>query len=147
MPFETVENLSVDTIYILNEVIKKKNKKDYYESRRNLCLISSLLLLFGFFLLLTLDDIKTMVDPLTTFANILANPLYLFMIGLIAIMLLYHNYYQKKLKKEKDKFKSVRIEAIDYLNDSRNMNTQDQAVMIKKIMKEKHKINLYVKNS
>jgi predicted membrane protein len=146
MPIANIKNLSIETEQRLHAVIKKKKKKDRYESLRNTYLIASLLLLFGFFAFLNFAEIKASFDPFSTFANIIVNPFYLIIMTLIALFFVYHNYYQKKLKKEKDKLNAVRIEVIDYLDDSKNMNLQEQVALIKKVMKEEYDINLYVKN-
>ncbi|MEN2766651.1 DUF2663 family protein [Ornithinibacillus xuwenensis] len=146
MPIANIKNLSIETEQRLHAVIKKKKKKDRYEFLRNTYLIASLLLLLGFFAFLNFAEIEASFDPFSTFANIIVNPFYLIIMALIALFFVYHNYYQKKLKKEKDKLNAVRIEVIDYLDDSKNMNLQEQVALIKKVMKEEYDINLYVKN-
>ncbi|WP_096270084.1 DUF2663 family protein [Paucisalibacillus globulus] len=146
MPLKTVEYLSDETINKLKEVIKKSKKKKRYERLRNNSLIVALLLLLTFFSILYVVDVRYVSDPFSTFANILLNPYYLFIIGLISLSFVYYNFYQKKLKKEKDKLNNVRKEVIDYLNDSKNMNLQEKVDAIKKEMKDVYDINLYVKN-
>jgi SNF family Na+-dependent transporter len=146
MPLKDIEELSTETENILNAVIKKQNKKDKYERLRNMYLIVTLLLLLGFFVFLNMNDIRTMLDPFSTFASILLNPMYLITFVVIAFTFSYYHYYQKKLKKEKDKLNKVRAEAIDYLNDSKDLNLQDKVPRIKKMMKDDYNINLYVKN-
>ncbi|WP_010096880.1 DUF2663 family protein [Ornithinibacillus scapharcae] len=146
MPLESLDNLSADTINLLKEVIKKKKKKDRFENNRNLSLLSALSLLLIFMILLYLTDLSRVTDPFITFANILLNPFYLIMISLISLSFVYYNFFQKKLKKEKEKLNKVRTEAIEYLNDTKNMNLQDNVELIKKLMREEYDINLYVKN-
>ncbi|WP_042145196.1 DUF2663 family protein [Paucisalibacillus sp. EB02] len=146
MPLKTVENLSSETIHQLKEVIKKSNKKKRFERLRNNFLIAALLLLLVLFSILYVVDLRYVSDPFTTFANIILNPYYLFNIGLISLAFVYYNFFQKKLKKEKDKLNNVRKEVIDHLNDSKNMNLQDKVDAIKKEMKDVYDINLYVKN-
>lgn len=146
MPIEKLENLSSDTKNLLKEVMKKKQKKERYEGLRNLHLVLSLLLSLSFFILLNFFEITNILDPFSTLASIISSPFYLSLIVLIAITVLYHNFYQKKLKKAKDKLNAVRSEAIDHLNDTKNMNLQDNASTIKKMMKDEYDINLYVKN-
>jgi glucan phosphoethanolaminetransferase (alkaline phosphatase superfamily) len=146
MPLKDIEELSIETENILKAVIKKQNKKDKYEGLRNMYLIVTLLLLLGFFVFLNINDIRTMLDPFSTFASILLNPMYLITFLVIAFTFSYYRYYQKKLKKEKDKLNKVRAEAIDYLNDSKDLNLQDKVPRIKKMMKDDYNINLYVKN-
>ena len=146
MPLKTVENLTAETINQLKEVIKKSNKKKKYERLRNNTLMAALLLLLGLFTILYVGELSYVSDPFTTFANILLNPYYLFIIGLISLFFVYYNFFQKKLKKEKDKLNKVRQEVIDHLNDSKNMNLQGKVEDIKKEMKDVYDINLYVKN-
>ncbi|WP_047982991.1 DUF2663 family protein [Ornithinibacillus californiensis] len=146
MPLNSFENLSTDTTNLLKEVIKKQGKKERYEQLRNTSLISALILLLVLMTMLYLSDFSSVTDPFTTFANILLNPNYLIMIALISISFVYYNFYQKKLKKEKEKLNKVRAEAIDHLNDSKNLNLQDKVDSIKKLMKDEYDINLYVKN-
>ncbi|MGF7016118.1 DUF2663 family protein [Ornithinibacillus bavariensis] len=146
MPLRDIKNLSSETENILNAVIKRKNKKDKYKRLRDMYLIVTLLLLLGLFVYLNMNDLHTMLDPFSTFASILLNPLYLIIFSVIALTFSYFHYYQKKLKKEKDKLNRVRAEVIDYLNDSKDMNLQDKVPIIKKMMKGEYDINLYVKN-
>lgn len=146
MPLESFDNLSADTMNLLKEVIKKKKKKDRFENNRNLSLLSAISLLLIFVFMIYFTELAAVSDPFNTFANILLNPYYLFIISLISLSFVYYNFFQKKLKKEKEKLNKVRAEAIDYLNDTRNMNLQDNVDMIKKMMKEDYDINLYVKN-
>lgn len=146
MPLETFHDLSADTINLLKEAIKKKEKKNRYETLRNTSLIGALILSLILFTMLYLSDFTSVSDPFRTFASILSNPFYLFMIGLLSISLAYYNFYQKKLKKEKEKLNKVRSEVIDHLNDSKNLNLQDKGAAIKEMMKREYDINLYVKN-
>lgn len=146
MPLEQIDNLSADTINILKEVIKKKNKKDRFENNRNLSLLTAISLLLILVMMIYFTELASVGDPFTTFANILLNPYYLVIISLISLSFVYYNFFQKKLKKEKEKLNKVRAEAIDYLNDTKNMNLQDHVDLIKKLMKDEYDINLYVKN-
>ncbi|MFS0672242.1 DUF2663 family protein [Ornithinibacillus sp. 179-J 7C1 HS] len=146
MPLEKFQGLSTDTINLLMEVIKKQKEKERYETRRNTSLICALILMLIFFGMLYLTDFTTVSDPFTTFANIILNPFYLLMIGLISLSLVYYNFFQKKLKKEKDKLTKIRSEAIDHLNDTKNLNLQDKTSAIKEMMKKEYDVNLFVKN-
>jgi hypothetical protein len=146
MPLKTIENMSTETINLLKEVIKKKEKKDRYERLRNTCMTSALVLLILFMGFLYVTDFIAVSDPFSTFANIILNPYYLGIIVTVSALIVYFNYYQKKLKKEKEKLNKVRAEVIDHLNDSKNMNLQDIVEAIKEEMKKEYNINLYVKN-
>ncbi|WP_409344080.1 DUF2663 family protein [Paenibacillus sp. MBLB4367] len=143
MDWESVD-ISEDTKTILNELVERKVKLDHITKMKNLYSGITLFIVavsvYYFYRYLLLPSNNDMLKLVGLFSG---NAAHLFLLAALATLYIVTNNYMKSYGKQKSKYETLRIEAIDHLH-STWVKSKSSAIrdIISKHLKDKHNINV-----